>query len=205
MTIMANSEQRAGGWPETRFQLTPALANVYHKLLQREVRRVYSLLMDEDIDEFAGWTTEPGYYSSLSLILFTQAFSPHTQLVVKWCSVTYKDSRNQAILSKLVREVKAQNQTFLTEHIKGTTKFSLIWFSCQSISQAGVSNFGDTTSHVVASQVKCFGEGGVEGRTREGEGDLLVYIMLSRIVVFMCCRCCIQILSIEENLPIGVG
>ena len=32
---------------------------------------------------------------------------------------TFKDKHNQAILSRLVREVKSLNSTFLTEYIKG--------------------------------------------------------------------------------------
>ena len=33
--------------------------------------------------------------------------------------VTYKDACNQSVLSCLVREVKALNEVFLTQHIKG--------------------------------------------------------------------------------------
>ena len=33
--------------------------------------------------------------------------------------VTYKDSTNQAVVDRLIREVKALNPEFLTQHIKG--------------------------------------------------------------------------------------
>ena len=34
-------------------------------------------------------------------------------------TITFRDPRNQAILQQLIREVKALNSMFLTEHIKG--------------------------------------------------------------------------------------
>ena len=35
------------------------------------------------------------------------------------CRVTYLDQQNQAVLDRLLREVKALNPVFLNRHIKG--------------------------------------------------------------------------------------
>ena len=42
-----------------------------------------------------------------------------SQLCYKSFRVTFRDSRNQAVLQKLIQEVKALNPMFLVEHIKG--------------------------------------------------------------------------------------
>lgn len=39
--------------------------------------------------------------------------------------VTYKDPKNQAVVDRLIGEVKALNPEFLTQHIKGTTDFTV--------------------------------------------------------------------------------
>ena len=51
--------------------------------------------------------------------------------------MTYKDSQNQAVVGHIVREVKALNPNFLTQHIKGSIisyahhsnvhNFDIIW------------------------------------------------------------------------------
>ena len=40
--------------------------------------------------------------------------------------VTFKDKKNKAVVNTLVREVKALNSTFLTEHIKGMWEGGLL-------------------------------------------------------------------------------
>ena len=44
-------------------------------------------------------------------------------LCYKSFRVTFRDSRNQAVLQKLIQEVKALNPMFLVEHIKGIQMF----------------------------------------------------------------------------------
>ncbi|XP_065915539.1 uncharacterized protein [Dysidea avara] len=61
--------------------------------IRREIRRIYKLLLEEDLENFPGWKIEPG--------------------------ITYKDRQNQGVLDRLIREVKALNPVYLTEHIKG--------------------------------------------------------------------------------------
>ena len=40
--------------------------------------------------------------------------------------MTYKDSHNQTVLDRLVREVKALNSVYLTQHIKGIATLIII-------------------------------------------------------------------------------
>ena len=79
--------------------------------MQREVRRIYKLILDDD---FSGWQVGNGYiiYIYLFLIIF---FNGSTE--------------NRNILNKLVKEVKSVNKDFETDDIKGK-KNNSTYISC---------------------------------------------------------------------------
>ncbi len=75
---------------------------------------MYYILIEED-DDFNGWTIKPG------CVCFFPFFRRVTVGIILLCffRVTYKDRRNQVVLDRLVRKVKALNATYVSQHIKG--------------------------------------------------------------------------------------
>ncbi len=59
--------------------------------------------------------------SNLGVCAFPPFFLRVTVGIILLCffRVTYKDRRNQVVLDRLVREVKALNPTYVSQHIKG--------------------------------------------------------------------------------------
>ncbi len=58
---------------------------------------------------------------NLGVCAFSPFFLRVTVGIILLCffRVTYKDRRNQVVLDRLVREVKALNPTYVSQHIKG--------------------------------------------------------------------------------------
>ena len=74
---------------------------------------MYNLLLNEEENPFEGWKIEPGYvYATLPIVVAKCS-------VCLIFSVTFKDQHNQEVVSTLIREVKALNPPFLTQHIRG--------------------------------------------------------------------------------------
>ena len=76
--------------------------------MQREVRRVYKLLFEDD--DFGGWQVGNGYFEIFICILIFNYF---------FLRKTNGSTENRNILNKLVKEVKSVNKDFETDDIKG--------------------------------------------------------------------------------------